>query len=185
MTLRTGFTELLSVEYPIALAPMSGCAGGALAAAVSNAGGLGLIGGGGEELDWCVEQVQLSLRQTERPWGIGFLTWALESATLEQVLSFGPAAVMLPFGNPSPFADEVRQAGARLIVQVTDLDEARQALDVGADVVVAQGKRGWWPWGVGGQLCRSYLRWSTSRRRCRYLQPAASRTGEGSARLSS
>jgi nitronate monooxygenase len=139
MTLRTSFTELLSIEYPIALAPMSGCAGGALAAAVSNAGGLGLIGGGFEKLDWCVEQVQLTLGQTERPWGIGFLTWALERGTLEQVLGFGPAAVMLSFGNPSPFADEVRQAGARLIVQVTDLDEARQALDVGADVVVAQG----------------------------------------------
>jgi nitronate monooxygenase len=139
MTLRTGFTELLSIEHPIALAPMSGCAGGALAAAVCNAGGLGLIGGGREGLDWCVEQVQLMLRHTERPWGIGFLTWALERATLGQVLKFGPAAVMLSFGDPGPFAAEIRRAGAKLIVQVTDLDEARQALDVGADVVVAQG----------------------------------------------
>jgi nitronate monooxygenase len=139
MTLRTAFTRLLSVEHPMALAPMSGCAGGALAAAVCNAGGLGLIGGGGEKLDWCQRQVQLTLRQTDRPWGIGFLAWALERATLEQVLSAGPAAVMLSFGDPRPFAEEVRQAGARLIVQVTDLDEARQAIDVGADVVVAQG----------------------------------------------
>jgi hypothetical protein len=44
MALRTSFTEALSVDHPIALAPMGGCAGGALAAAVSNAGGLGLLG---------------------------------------------------------------------------------------------------------------------------------------------
>ena len=146
MTLRTAFTDLLSVEHPIVLAPMNGSAGGDLAAAVSNAGGLGLIGGGREgspwppeRLEWCQQQIELTLRQTQQPWGIGFITWALEPAVLEQVLSYRPAAVMLSMGDPAPFAEQVRQAGAHLIVQVTDLDEARQALDVGADVVVAQG----------------------------------------------
>ena len=46
---------------------------------------------------------------------------------------------MLSFGDPSPFADRIRQAGAALIIQVTDLEEARQAVDLGADVIVAQG----------------------------------------------
>src|SRR5208282_601621 len=144
MTLRTAFTDLLSVEHPIVLAPMNGSAGGALAAAVCNAGGLGLIGGGCEQspwpperLEWCQQQIELTLRQTQKPWGIGFITWALEPAILEQVLSHRPAAVMLSMGDPAPFAERVRQAGACLVVQATDLDEARQALDVGADVVVA------------------------------------------------
>jgi len=52
MTLRTAFTELLGLRHPVALAPMGGSAGGALAAAVSNAGGLGLLGGGNGDRDW-------------------------------------------------------------------------------------------------------------------------------------
>jgi nitronate monooxygenase len=139
MALHTAFTELAGVQHPVALAPMGGCAGGALAAAVSNAGGLGLVGGGRADLEWCQEQVGLVTERTERPWGIGFLAWALDHPKLEGVLGSRPAAVMLGFGDPSPFAGTVRQAGALLIVQVTDLDEARLAVDVGADVVVAQG----------------------------------------------
>ncbi|MCW2639027.1 MAG: dioxygenase [Dactylosporangium sp.] len=46
---------------------------------------------------------------------------------------------MLSFGDPSPFADRIREAGAALIIQVTDLEEARHAVDLGADVIVAQG----------------------------------------------
>jgi nitronate monooxygenase len=139
MSLRTAFTELAEVEHPVALAPMGGCAGGALAAAVSNAGGLGLVGGGRASLEWCREQAGLAARLTERPWGIGFLTWALTRPTLEGALGLRPAAVMLGFGDPGPFSEAVRQSGALLVVQVTDLDEARRALDVGADIVVAQG----------------------------------------------
>ena len=139
MSLHTAFTELAEVEHPVALAPMGGCAGGAPAAAVSNAGGLGLVGGGRASLEWCREQAGLAARLTERPWGIGFLTWALTRPTLEGAFYLRPAAVMLGFGDPGQFSEAVRQSGALLVVQVTDLDEARRALDVGADVVVAQG----------------------------------------------
>jgi nitronate monooxygenase len=139
MSLHTAFTDLAEVEHPVALAPMGGCAGGALAAAVSNAGGLGLVGGGRASLEWCREQAGLAARLTERPWGIGFLTWALTRPTLEGALDLRPAAVMLGFGDPGPFSEAVRQSGALLVVQVTDLDEARRALDLGADIVVAQG----------------------------------------------
>jgi nitronate monooxygenase len=139
MALRTAFTDLISVEHPVVLAPMSGTAGGALAAAVSNAGGLGLVGGGRQGLEWCREQLGLVVALTSRPWGIGFLTWGLETPTLAAALEQSPAAVMLSFGDPHPFADLVHQSGAQLIIQVTDLEEARQALDTGADVVVAQG----------------------------------------------
>jgi nitronate monooxygenase len=116
---------------------MGGSAGGALAAAVSNGGGLGLVGAGGG--DWLTRELALVAGLTSKPWGVGFLTWAVNRDTVAWTLDRQPAAVMLSFGDPAPYADQVRAAGAKLILQVTDLDEARQALDLGADVIVAQG----------------------------------------------
>jgi nitronate monooxygenase len=58
---------------------------------------------------------------------------------VDRALEYGPNAVMLSFGDPSPFVKSIRQAGAVLIIEVTDLEEARQAVDLGADVIVAQG----------------------------------------------
>jgi nitronate monooxygenase len=139
MALATAFTELLSVQHPIALAPMGGSAGGALAAAVSNGGGLGLLGGGGGDRDWLARELPIVAAGTTRPWGVGFQSWAVDVGTVERALQFSPRAVMLSFGDPRAFAGLIRQAGAALIIQVTDLEEARQALDVGADIVVAQG----------------------------------------------
>ncbi len=69
MALTTAFTWLLSVDHPIALAPMGGCAGGALAAAVSNGGGLGLVGGGREEQQWLDRELDIVATSTTRPWG--------------------------------------------------------------------------------------------------------------------
>ena len=72
MALSTAFTEMLGVRYPIALAPMGGSTGGALAAAVSRGGGFGVLGGGyGEE--WLAREVPI-VAGTESPWGVGFLT---------------------------------------------------------------------------------------------------------------
>ena len=143
MALKTAFTELLSVTHPVVLAPMHGLAdpiaGGVLAAAVSNAGGLGLIGGDGAGPEECEREIGLVVARTTKPWGIGFITWAINRQALEAALSHRPAAVMLNFGDPSPFADLVHRAGSVLIVGVTDLDEAHQALAAGADVIVAQG----------------------------------------------
>ncbi|MFJ5677868.1 NAD(P)H-dependent flavin oxidoreductase [Streptomyces sp. NPDC093097] len=137
--LTTALHDLLPVEHPVVLAPMGGVAGGALAAAVSNAGGLGMVGGARGEPDWLARELALVRRETTRPWGVGFLTWAIGPEPLAYALEQGPAAVMLSFGDPAPFADQVREAGALLMVQVTSLDEAQRALDVGADVIIAQG----------------------------------------------
>ncbi|MFF7153974.1 nitronate monooxygenase [Streptomyces sp. NPDC008139] len=138
MTLATAFTEMFGVRHPIALAPMGGSAGGALAAAVSRGGGLGLLGGGSGDREWLARELPV-VAECGRPWGVGFLSWAAEAGAVEQALEYGPAAVMLSFGDPAPLAARVRAAGVPLIVQVTDLEEARRALDVGADVIVAQG----------------------------------------------
>jgi nitronate monooxygenase len=139
MALRTPFTELFSVSHPVALAPMGDVAGGALAAAVSNGGGLGLVGGGTGDRGWLEAQLAIVARSTGHPWGVGFLSWALDSDTLRWTLAHSPSAVMLSFGDPAPFADIVIESNAELIIQVTNLDEARRALDVGAAVIVAQG----------------------------------------------
>ncbi|GAA1369637.1 nitronate monooxygenase [Streptomyces beijiangensis] len=139
MTLSTELTELPGVRHPIVLAPMGGAAGGALAAAVSGAGGLGLLGGGYGDREWLERELPIVAAGTDRPWGVGFLTWAIDSDAVEQALEFSPAAVMLSFGDPGPFVERIRRLDAVLIVQVTDLDEARRAVDVGADVIVAQG----------------------------------------------
>jgi nitronate monooxygenase len=149
--LPTAFTELCGVRHPIALAPMGGQAGGALAAAVSNAGGLGLVGGGTGNRGWLERELPLAAGGTSAPWGVGFLSWAVDQRAVSHALSYQPDAVMLSFGDPGPLAEPVRAAGALLIIQVTDLAEARQAVDVGADVIVAQGteagghgaRRGW------------------------------------------
>ena len=139
MTLRTPFTEYFPVRHPIALAPMGGTAGGALAAAVSNGGGLGLLGGGLGEEDWLARELPIVAEGTGRPWGVGFLSWSAGVGAVEFALSYRPRAVMLSFGDPRPFVEPIRRAGAALIIQVTDLDEAREAVAVGADFIVAQG----------------------------------------------
>ncbi len=137
MALSTRFTEMFGIRHPIALAPMGGSAGGALAAAVSRGGGLGMLGAGHGDRGWLDREV--SIIDTDRPWGVGFLTWTIDAGTVDHALEYGPRAVMLSFGDPTPFVERVRQAGAVLMIQATDLDEARQAVDLGADVIVAQG----------------------------------------------
>jgi nitronate monooxygenase len=139
MALRTALTEMFGIDHPVVLAPMGDVAGGALAAAVSEGGGLGVIGAGRGELTWLARECELARTGTRRPWGIGFLSWGVGPAAIDAAIAQSPAAIMLSFGDPAPFTETIRAAGIPLIVQVTDLAEARHALDVGADVVVAQG----------------------------------------------
>ncbi|MFC9758938.1 nitronate monooxygenase [Streptomyces sp. NPDC056921] len=140
MGLSTAFTEMFGVEHPIALAPMGGSAGGALAGAVSRGGGLGLLGSGNGDQDWLARELPVLVDEAAgKPWGIGFQAWAIDVAVVARALEHGPAAVMLSFGDPSPFVEHIRSAGAVLIIQATDMEEARRAVDLGADVIVAQG----------------------------------------------
>lgn len=134
----TRLTRTLQLRHPIVSAPMAFAGGGALAAAVTRAGGLGLIGGGYGDPAW-LEQ-QFAAADGERV-GVGFITWSLRKSPslLTDVLKHRPAAVMLSFGDPRPFVEEVRAAGARLICQCQDMVHVMDAVGVGADVVVAQG----------------------------------------------
>ena len=139
MPLRTALTAMLGIAHPVVLAPMGGVAGGALAAGVSEGGGLGMIGGGRGDRSWLTRECDIVAAQTKKPWGIGFLSWAVSSQIIDWAIERKPAAIMLSFGDPTPFADSVRAAGTVLIIQVTTMRDAQQALDVGADIIVAQG----------------------------------------------
>ena len=114
----TRLTERFGIRHPIVSAPMAYVAGGALAAAVSHAGGLGVVAGGyagtvaGEpDLD-----AELA-RAKSGKFGVGFITWALGRAPkmLTKALHHSPFCVFLSFGDPRPFAAEIRNAGAALI----------------------------------------------------------------------
>jgi nitronate monooxygenase len=138
MPLKTRLTERLGIARPIVSAPMGLAAGGALAAAVSAAGGLGLIGGGYGDGDWLEREFAAAGNQRV---GCGFITWSLakQPHLLDRALGHAPVAMMLSFGDPRPFAAAVRQAGSLLICQVQTMAHVRDALEAGADIVVAQG----------------------------------------------
>ncbi|WP_245333220.1 nitronate monooxygenase, partial [Bradyrhizobium guangdongense] len=140
MPMTTSLTTLLEIAHPILLAPMDVVAGSRLVAAVSRAGGFGILGGGYGERAW-LEQETAKLAELRAPFGIGFITWSLAKRPelLDIALGVKPSAIMLSFGDPAPFALKIKSAGARLICQVQDEAMARQALDAGADVLIAQG----------------------------------------------
>lgn len=138
MALRTRLTDRLGIRHPVLLAPMGFVAGGALAAAVSAAGGLGIIGGGYADPDWLERELAAAGNQRV---GCGFITWALAQrpAALDQALRRSPAAVMLSFGDAAPFIPRIKEAGALAICQVQSVRQAREALDEGAGILIAQG----------------------------------------------
>jgi nitronate monooxygenase len=141
MALRTKLTELLGIRHPVLLAPMSGISGGALAAAVSGAGGLGLLGGGNSRSigsDWLEREFAAAGNQRV---GCGFITWALAERPelLDLALRHAPAALMLSFGDAEPFLPRIKAAGVPAICQVQSLAQAREVLQQGADIIIAQG----------------------------------------------
>ena len=136
--LRTRLTERFDLTHPIVLAPMGNVSGGRLAAAVSGAGGLGLIGGGYGDASWLEAQFR---EAGNAKVGCGFITWSLAERPelLEAVLERRPKAIMLSFGDPTPFAGAIAQSGIPLICQCQTLEHVRRALEVGAAMIVAQG----------------------------------------------
>jgi len=138
MALATRLTKRLGIAHPLLLAPMGSVSGGALAAAVTSAGGLGLIGGGYGDREWVERQFAAA---GNRRVGCGFITWSLarRPEVLDAALAHRPAAVMLSFGDPRPFAKPIKAAGALLICQVQTLAHVADAIAAGAEVIVAQG----------------------------------------------
>lgn len=153
-------TWLDHLPQPVISAPMAGASGGRLAAAVSAAGGLGMIGFGATADPATVARESAVARRDgagnasgdlERGgrvpgalFGIGLMLWALEGrpGLLEASIEQRPALISLSFGDPRPFVPRVRDAGVPVCTQVGTLEEARRALDAGVDLLVARGSEG-------------------------------------------
>ncbi|MFD2206127.1 NAD(P)H-dependent flavin oxidoreductase [Kiloniella antarctica] len=134
----TRLTKQLGIKHPIIQAPMAFAAGGRLAVATSNAGGLGFIGGAYGDIDWITEQFDIAGNQRV---GCGLITWVLKEKTdlLDQVIERNPAALFLSFGDPAPYIKAIKSANIPLICQIQTFRDARHAIDLGADIIVAQG----------------------------------------------
>lgn len=144
--LQTRFTERIGAECPLVLAPMGGCAGGALAAAVSGAGGVGFVGSGGETVEYLREEWTRAVTdpRVRRPLlGFGLNVAQLEAlpaGTLEALLAeLQPAHVYLSFGNITPHAAAVLDAGAAVYSNAGDCETAVAHAAAGATCVVMQG----------------------------------------------
>ena len=137
--IETALTRLLDIQHPILLAPMGSAAGGKLAAAVTNAGGFGLVGSGYADAN--AVRKELTEAGNTRV-GVGFILWALERnpRVLDVALDAKPAVIMLSFGDPTPFTARIKDAGCKIICQVQTLSQGKQAAAAGADVIIAQGR---------------------------------------------
>lgn len=142
MILHTRLCDLFGIDHPILNAPMGGGdAPAQLAAAVSEAGGLGLIGGttvGGVE--WLVGEIRRARELTDRPVGVGLISHFPNAAELMAVaLREGVRVIAHSFADPTPFVESAHDAGALVLCQVRTVDAARRAARAGVDVVTAQG----------------------------------------------
>lgn len=117
---------------------MAGVSGGALAQAVSDAGGFGIIGAGYGDEEWLRNELKLV---NGNEVGVGFIAWALERKPhlLDLVLEHRPRAVFLSFGSIRRFASAIKANNTLLIAQVQTVAQAREAAADGADILVAQG----------------------------------------------
>lgn len=140
MSIETPVTKLLGVRHPILLAPMDLVSDARLTGAVSAAGGFGILGGGYGEQEWLTRELDM-LGGSGQRYGVGFITWSMakQPKLLDLALERKPVAIMLSFGDPAPFAQKIKNAGALLICQVQSLAMAKQAARVGADILVVQG----------------------------------------------
>jgi nitronate monooxygenase len=117
-------------------------AGGKLAGAVSGAGGLGFLGGGyADDPSWFEREFAAAGNQ---PVGCGYITWSLRQKPeiFGHVIERKPKAIFLSFDDPEPFASQARAAGIPVFCQLQTRADAERALDIGADVIVAQGTEG-------------------------------------------
>nr|WTB35957.1 nitronate monooxygenase [Streptomyces sp. NBC_00830] len=141
--LHTRFTEMFGITYPVMAAPMALHSGGTLAAAVSAAGGLGSFGGTHpwKGPDWIRAEIATIRARTHRPFGVGFITPFLSftEPLFQATVQERPEVVALSFADPQPWLTRAKDAGARVMCQIQNYEEAATAVAAGADVLVVQG----------------------------------------------
>ncbi|WP_172798315.1 nitronate monooxygenase family protein [Mycobacterium sp. GA-1285] len=134
----------MGLAAPIVNAPMGGTAGGVLAAAVSRAGALGMIGMGSSATAAKLAAELPHVWGLERPFGIGLVHWvmAAEPELLDVALTAKPALLAVSFGDDWSWVQRAHDAGVPVAAQVADVTAALRAVDTGVDVVVARGAEG-------------------------------------------
>ncbi len=134
----------MGLSAPVTNAPMGGTAGGALAAAVSRAGGLGMIGMGSSATAAALTAELSHVSGLERAFGIGLVHWVTvaQPELLDVALAAKPALLAVSFGDEWSWIRRAHDAGVPVAVQVADVTGARRAADAGVDVIVARGAEG-------------------------------------------
>jgi nitronate monooxygenase len=141
--IHTWLTNTFGLSVPVVAAPMAGVSGGALANAVSAAGGLGMVGyaaGSPEQL-----RAELDTAGSSgKPYGVGLLAWLLpdNDALLDVAIESDAALISLSYGPYARYVERVQAAGKLVATQVGTLDDARAALAIGVDLLVARGGEG-------------------------------------------
>ena len=140
--LTTDICRQLGVSHPIWNAGMGGgLAGPALAAAVSNAGGFGVLGMGGLPEPVINEQILELRRLTDGPFGVNIILPLLgdDDSPIECCLEQRVPVLILFWGDPAPYIDRAHTVGTKVVVQAGSVEEARAAAAAGVDAVMIQG----------------------------------------------
>jgi nitronate monooxygenase len=134
-------TEKFGLGVPVVGAPMANVSGGKLTAAISAAGGLGMLGAGSAvTADWIRTEGAVAAA-SGKPYGIGLMAWSVQERPehLEAVLELEPALVSLSFGDYASYVGPLQEAGIVVATQAGTVADAREAIDAGVDVIVARG----------------------------------------------
>lgn len=138
--MKTEITELLGIKYPILQGGMAWVAESTLAAAVSNAGGAGIIAGGAAPIDYLREQIRRAKSITDKPFGVNVMLLSPNADELAQlVIDEGVAFVTTGAGNPGKYMEGWKNAGIKVIPVVPSVALAKRMERAGADAVIAEG----------------------------------------------
>jgi len=138
--LKTPLCQQLGIEYPIFSVGMGGgMAGPELVAAVSNAGGCGVLGMGGLPGPYIRKQIQQLRTLTTKPFGANIILPMLQEGQIETCLDEKVPILVLFWGDPKPYIEEAHKRGTKVFIQVGSVEEAQAAAAAGADGIIAQG----------------------------------------------
>ena len=138
--LKTAICDLFGIKYPIIQGGMAHVATAELVAAVSDAGGLGIIGAGAAEADWVRKQIHLTRKQTDKPFGVNILLISpFAEQVIDVVLEEKVSVVTTGAGNPGPYIPRFKEAGIKVMPVVASVALGRRLERAGADAFVAEG----------------------------------------------
>src|SRR2546423_7636177 len=140
--LHTYLTTSWGLRYPIIGAPMAYVGRGRLARAVTQAGGLGMIGiGSSESVEFLMQEVAIARGSDSGRFGIGMHSWAIEKRPdlLDAAIEARPFLISISFGSPAPYVERLHQHGILLATQVNSQAEAVRVAQAGVDLIVTQG----------------------------------------------